>query len=415
MRLIYAIWKNDLRRRLRSPLAIVLMMLIPLVLTLIIGLVFGRSGDVGLPDIRVLLADNDDGFLSNFLQQGLQQESLGEMITLVDVEEAEGLDLMERGKASAMIIVPEGFTQDLLDDRPVVLRVIKNPAESFLPMIVEEAVEMNALVLGGGMKIFAGPVSLLEGMFDADSWPSGGELQVLLDGAHDRLLLVNGYLSDSLITYETVQLRDDEEEEGFNLYAYILPGSMMIGLLFISQIVLKDLVREKDVGTIVRLFSAPLEAGHLIAAKILSAFTITGAACILLFLIGRFALGIDLGRPLPFVAQFAATILMCTGVIALFYGFLRTERAADSVSSVVIIVIALLGGSMLSYEMMGEQMQRVAHFSPVFWAIDGFKRIIIEDAGLAEIALNIIVLSAVSIATLVPGTLLLRRRFRRGG
>ena len=415
MRLIYAIWKNDLRRRLRSPLAIVLMMLIPLVLTLIIGLVFGSSGDVGLPDIRVLLADNDDGFLSNFLQQGLQQESLGEMITLVDVEEAEGLDLMERGKASAMIIVPEGFTQDLLDDRPVVLRVIKNPAESFLPMIVEEAVEMNALVLGGGMKIFAGPVSLLEGMFDADSWPSGGELQVLLDGAHDRLLLVNGYLSDSLITYETVQLRDDEEEEGFNLYAYILPGSMMIGLLFISQIVLKDLVREKDVGTIVRLFSAPLEAGHLIAAKILSAFTITGAACILLFLIGRFALGIDLGRPLPFVAQFAATILMCTGVIALFYGFLRTERAADSVSSVVIIVIALLGGSMLSYEMMGEQMQRVAHFSPVFWAIDGFKRIIIEDAGLAEIAVNIFVLAGVSIATLVPGTLLLRRRFGRGG
>lgn len=416
MRAIFVIWKNDLRRRLRSPLAIVLMMLIPLALSLIIGLVFGRSGDVGLPAIKVLLADNDKGFFSNFLKQGLQQDMLGEMITLVEVEEAEGMDLMDRGKASALIVIPADFTQDLLDEKAVELRVVKNPAESFLPMIVEEAVETNALVLGGGVKIFAEPVSLLESVFEADSWPSGSDLQVLLDSARDRLILVNGYISDSLITFETVQLTDEEEEdEGFNLYAFILPGSMMIGLLFISQIVMKDLVREKDAGTIVRLFSAPVEAGHLITAKILSTFTITGAACILLFLTGKFALGVDLGRPLPFAAQFVATILMCTGVIALFYGFLRTERAADSVSSVVIVVMALLGGSMISYEAMGEQIQRIARFSPVYWATDGFKRIFMEDAGLGEISVNLMVLFGISLVTLLPGTMLLRRRFRRGG
>ena len=105
---------KDLRRRLRNPAAVISMMLIPIVITLLVGLVFGRSGRVELPRIRVLLVDNDDGLFSHFIRQAMQQERFAEMIELIEVEAAEGRAMIENGKASALIEKPVRVRQDHL-------------------------------------------------------------------------------------------------------------------------------------------------------------------------------------------------------------------------------------------------------------------------------------------------------------
>lgn len=416
MKLVFLLLKNDLRRRLRNPLGVILMMCIPLVITLIIGLVFGGEGGIELPRIKVLLVDKDNGLFGQFIRQSMQQEQFAEMIDLVAVEEEEGLVLMEKGKASALIIIPENFTGNVLDRKPVEIALIKNPAEGFLPMIVEELVTTTALLLDQGMYIFAEPVEKARSIIDASKWPSGGDFQALLDSGRDRIILVGGYLTDSLVALRSeVADSDEEEEEGFNIFAFILPGSLMIGLLFISELVLRDIVREKNAGTLARQFAAPVNAEHVIASKILATFTITGAACMLLLVIGRFGFGISLGKPIPLVVQFIGTILMCTGVISLLYGFIRSERAADAVLSVAIIVMALFGGSMVPIEQMGGALQKIGRFSPVYWAADGFKKIFVYDAGLREISLHIIILYGLGIVAIVLGAPLLRRKVRLGG
>jgi ABC-2 type transport system permease protein len=155
--------------------------------------------------------------------------------------------------------------------------------------------------------------------------------------------------------------------------------------------------------------------GHYIAGKVLSTFCITGIACIILLVVGRFAFGIDVGRPAPLVIHFIGTILMCTGFVTLFYGFIRTERTADAIMSIVIIVFALLGGSMVPYEQMGAGMRRIARFSPVFWASDGFKRIFLDDWGVSELGLHLAILYGLAVITVVIGAAMLRRRIGKGG
>jgi ABC-2 type transport system permease protein len=419
VRQILLIVNKDLRRRLRSPLAVISMMFIPILITLIIGLVFGSSGDVELPRIRVLLVDNDDGFFSHFLRQGLQQGQLSEMMEIVEVKEDEGRSMMEKGKASALLEIPENFSAELLDSKPVELRLTKNPAESFLPTIVEEVVETSALMLDSGVRVFAEPIDRVQALFEDEGWPSGSSIEGLLESARERVMLVRGYLADSLISLKTEEaapaIEEEEEPEGFNIFAFVLPGSLLIGLLFISQIALRDIVREKEYGTLARLFTAPLEIGHVVAGKILSAFAITGVSCILLVLIGRFGFGISLGRPLPLIVHLIGSILMCTGVLTLLYGFIRSDRAADAVLPVVILVMCLLGGSMIPIEQMGESLQGIGRFSPVFWAVDGLKRVFLADAGLTDISLHLGILYGLAVLTVVPGSLLLRSRVKRGG
>ncbi|MBN1163347.1 MAG: ABC transporter permease [Candidatus Krumholzibacteriota bacterium] len=417
MRNVLNILWNDLKRRSKSPLAVILIMLIPIVLTLIVGLVFGRSGGVSMPRVKMLVVDNDAGLLGNLLRQSLQHDSLAVLLEVEVVEGERGRELMEKGKASALLEIPEGFTEDFLNRRPAELRILKNPSETFKPVIAEEVVNTLATILNGGGSIFSRSIAQARVMFDAGGWPSGSEVTGLLDGARGGIALVRDYISDPLITLkeETVVPADEKESTGeANIFSYVLPGSMMIGLLFISELVLRDIVREKQAGTLYRILAAPLEASQVVAGKILSTFAVTLISCLVLLLISAVGFRMDLGRPVPLAVHLLGTIFMCTGVITLCYGFIDNERAADAVMSILIILMALFGGSMVPFEQLGSGLQKVGRFSPVYWASDGFKKIFMTGAGLGELRAHLTVLYGVALATVFPGALLLDRRVRKG-
>ncbi len=416
MNKVFLIVSNDLRRRLRAPVAVILLMLIPVVITLIIGLVFGRSGEVDLPRIKVLFVDNDGGIFGSFLEQAMRQEHFAEIIDLVPVSAEEGARMMEKGKASALIEIPEGFTEHILDGRADTVSVIKNPTEAFLPVIVEEIVVTTALMLDRLNRVFADQINEARSVLGGGGWPSGADFQRILDGAHDKIILAEGYVTDSLVSFEVRdEVSGETERTGFNLFAIIMPGSLLIGLLFISEISMREIFRERRSGTLGRLFSTPVDARHYIAGKVLSTFCLTGIACVILLIVARIGFRIDLGRPAPLLLHFVGTILMCTGLVTLFYGFIRTDRAADAIMSVVIVVITLVGGSMVPYEQMGAGMRRIARFSPVFWANDGFKKVFLEDWGIGQLALHSLILYGLAAFTIALGTVMLRRQIGKGG
>lgn len=423
MKAIPRILVNDIRRRLRNPVSVVLMLLIPVSMTLIIGIVFGSSGDVDVPKIKVLLVDNDGGFFGGFLRQGMQQGNLADMIDIIEVSVAEGEEMMREGKASAMIEIPKGFTTDILDGVPAEIRLVKNPSEYFLPLIVEEITKTMAVLLDGGARIFNAPMSKMRSIIDQESWPDASDMEEVMDGARNGVILAYGYVADSLITFtdevaalpDSVSAADDPVVEDFNIFAYVMPGSMILGLLFIVELVLRDLLRERKEGTLKRMLAAPVTTGQVVAGKVGAAFAITMISALLLLAISRLGFGVDLGDPLALFLHIVATITMCTGIMTFLYGAISNERTADAVMSVVIIVMALFGGSMVPIEQMPPSLQAAGKFSPVFWAADGIKRIFLIDAGISDIRIHLLILSLLGVSTIIPGALLIRARIAKRG
>ncbi|MFA4947929.1 MAG: ABC transporter permease [Candidatus Krumholzibacteriia bacterium] len=410
MNAILLIVRNDMKRRLRSPVSVICMFLIPLGLTLLVGLVFGRHGKVELSHIKVLVADSDKGIAANFLKQGMKQGKLAELIDLVEVDSVAGRSLMDRGKASALIEIPKGFTVNILDRKPVVIGLVKNPQEAFLPLIVEEITETMAVMIDGAARIFEKPIGEARGMLTGGRWPEAAELAGLLSSAKPRIELVKGYLSDTLIsiTSETVSAPDAKPERTFNFLALIMPGSILIGLLFISEITMRDILREREAGTLARIIAGPVRSDHVIAGKMLSSFAITLVACALLIAIGRLGFGIAWGSPLKLIVHVVGSILMCVGLMAFLYGFIRSERVADAMLPVVIIILCVFGGAMFPYEVMSPAMQKAAVFSPAFWVIDGLKRIAIEKTGWGGIAPHLAIVYGLGAVTSVAGAAKLR-------
>lgn len=401
-----------MKRRLRSPVSVICMLLIPLGLTLIVGLVFGRHGEVELSHIKVLLADNDGGMAANFFKQGMKQGKLAELIDVVEVDSAEGLSLMNRGKASALIEIPKGFTSSVLDGKSTQIDLVKNPRESFLPMIVEEITGTMTVMIGGAVRVFHEPIQETRLMLAADRWPTADELAGLLASAGPRIALVKDYVADTLITLtsRTDEAPAEKPAGTFNFFAYIMPGSILIGLLFISEITMRDILREREAGTLDRIFAGPVRSAHVIAGKVLSAFAITLASCLLLILIGRIAFSIEWGPPLELFALVVGSILMCVGIMAFLFGFIKSERGADAMLPVVIIVICIFGGAMFPYEVMGPAMQKAARFSPAFWVIDGLKLVSIEKAGWGGIWRHLAIVYGIGAITCAAGAARLRVR-----
>jgi len=405
MNKILLIVRKDMRRRMRNPVSVVCMLLIPIGLTLVVGLVFGGRGEVTISHIKVLLVDNDKGVASNFLKQGMKQGKLAELIDIVEVDSLAGRSAMDKGKASALIEIPKGFTSRVLDRKPVEIGLVKNPQEAYLPLIVEEITGTMAVMLDGATLIFERPIADGRKMLTAGRWPSGEEMSALLASARPRITLIKGYLADSLVSLksETLSAPGEKPKEKFNIFAFVMPGSILIGLLFIGEITMRDIVREREMGTLARIAAGPIRGDQVIAGKIVSSFAITFLSCVLLIVIGRFGFKIAWGSPLELFAHIIGSILMCVGIMAFLYGFIKSERAADALLPVFIIVMCMFGGAMFPYEVMGPAMQKAAHFSPAFWVIDGFKRISIERAGWNGIARHLAVVYGVGVVTCVAG------------
>src|SRR5215831_13012943 len=133
--------RKDLTRLGRDPLALLTALGIPLVLVALITLVFGGRGDA-TPQGKLLIADEDETFVSRTIQSAFGNEPVSKMIAVESVEREDGLRRMDRGEASALLIVPKGFQNAYFRNQPVQLQLVENPAQRILRNIIEETLSI---------------------------------------------------------------------------------------------------------------------------------------------------------------------------------------------------------------------------------------------------------------------------------
>ena len=138
--MIHVLLAKDLRRAWRNPLPWLINLIVPLAMTALIGLVFGGGSDGGaLGRIRFAVVDEDKSVLSDMLRGSANQRDGGKYLEPVFMERADALREINANKISAVLIIQTNFMRNYLTARaPVSLELIKNPAESIHPAVLEE-------------------------------------------------------------------------------------------------------------------------------------------------------------------------------------------------------------------------------------------------------------------------------------
>jgi ABC-2 type transport system permease protein len=411
VRRLLLVLANDVRRHLKTPLAVLIYMVIPLAMTGLIGVIFGpRTEGNELPAIRVLVVDNDKGLASKLLVSAFDADQLKKMFQVTVTDEADGRKRMGGGKASAMVVIPKGFTLDLLEAKPVTLLVVKNPAEQFLPDVVEEFMNTLAVMLSGAVQAFADEVKGIRALIDLkiDSFP-WESLAPEFGKAQKKVTAAAKYLDPLLIRLKTEETKAAGAKTSMtrtDIFSVILPGMAVMFLLFIVQTLMRDILSEREDGKLRRMMTTPLRPVELIGARIVGGWVMGIAVLLVMVAAGTLVFRVHWGPFGYFLILGAVASFWTAAFFALFHALVRNRNQAGALGAPIILAFSLFGGSMMNPEVMPKAFLKVGLLTPNRWFIDGAA--LVRDGRFPSVSLAVLFTSGlVLLALAVPA---LRRR-----
>ena len=411
MRRLLLILKNDVQRHLKAPLAMIIYIIIPLAMTGLIGIIFGPGEDENtLPPIQVVLVDHDKGLASRLFLGAFDADQMKKMFQVTVADETEGRKLMEKSKASAMVVIPERFTLDLLDIKPVTIEVVKNPAEQYLPDVVEEFMNTMAVMLSGAVQAFEpearGIRAMLDGPVDSFPWEALGPE---FGKAQKKVVAAEKYLNPLLLRLKEEKTKAAGAKAVLSqtdIFSIILPGMAIMFLLFIVQTIMRDMISEREDGKLRRMLTTPLRSLELIGARILGGWLMGIVILLVMVAFGTLVFRVHWGPFGYFLLLGVVGAFWTAAFFALMNALVRNRNQAGALSAPIILAFSMFGGSMMNPEAMPKAFRTVGIVTPNRWFIDGAA--LVRDGRFPTVSLLVLAISGlVLLALAVPA---LRRR-----
>lgn len=421
---------KDLRRAWRNPLPWLINLALPLCITGLIGLAFGGKSDSdALGRMRFAVVDEDDSVLTGFLRGAANQGEGGKFLEPVFLEREAALRLINDNKISAVLIIPTNFTRHYLTGSgPTSLELIKNPAESIHPAVLEELLGATVTALNAVARNFQSEFPEWREVFEGRR--DYRQAAALIERAGDKLEAVRHYLDPPLVTY-TKETRNEKpahatnasesnaaaarkRDSSFNLFGYLLAGMTAMFLLFLASNGMGDLLRELRQRTFERYHTLQQNLLPFVAGKVL--FTV-----VMLLLCAAVMLGggsvifrIHWQQPLALVMLTLGYAAFAAGVMAFLTALIPGDRRGEALFSIVGMALGLAGGCAFPPQQLPTFLrEHITPLLPSFWYCDTVRSLEF-GSGTVSWALVSFKLAVVSAAFIALAAFLFRRRFKAG-
>lgn len=377
MKRILWIFKNDVKRRIKAPTAILVLLAIPIMMTGVIGTIFSPSkAENKLPTIKVLVVDKDKNVASRILLGAFDSEELKEMFQVTMVNETEGRKLISKGKASALLIIPEKFSERLIKAEKSEFQLIKNPSEQFLPAVVEEFMNTLAVVVSSFVQVFETELKAVDMLIDLPlEQLSIAAVTPMLEKSKTKILDLKKYLDPLLIKLKEEVTGKKEKEPAINIFAFVLPGMAVMFLLFIIEIFTRDILGEREDGKLQRMMFSPMRTMDFILARIVSAWIMGIAVFAVMAVFGTLLFGISWGNYLYLFLFASVTCFWIAAFFALLNSFFKNRNQAGALVAPIILVFSVFGGSVLQVGQMPGAVRWVSNITLNHWFIQGLGKI----------------------------------------
>jgi ABC-2 type transport system permease protein len=383
-RVVATICRDDLLHIVRDRTALIFMIALPVIVMVIIGATIGAAPSA----VAVGFVDLDGSPASARVRDALDRT--GALSVEVYADET-GLRRDVRTQlVTGGVIIPAGFGERIEQDgaAAVVLEIDPTqPAGQALATVVDAAVAREGAVLA------ASRFALEQGR---DPTAAPGTARELADTvpAVPVQVEVAGEASSRVVE---------------NRYAYTAPSNLVL-FVFVSTLAAGTAVIERrQLGVTRRMLAAPVTARSVIAGTAAARLLVAVLQSATILAIGAIVFGVDWGHPLGAALVVVTFAALATGV-SLVVGALATNPdTAQSVGVPVGIGLGMLGGTMWPLEIVPAPMQVIGHLTPHAWAMDAWTKLIFEDAGPADIALDVAVLAGLAVIAAVVASWALRR------
>jgi ABC-2 type transport system permease protein len=171
-----------------------------------------------------------------------------------------------------------------------------------------------------------------------------------------------------------------------------VPAYTLLAIFMLVVPLSGTFIKERDQGSLARLESMPVPAWVVIGGKILPYLAINLLQVGVCFAVGRFVLPLLGGEALHFGHSLLGIVALslAAGLAAIGFGLLvalfsRTTEQATAFGATAVLLLAALGGIMVPKMLMPSQLQAVAAYSPLGWALDGFLDLFVRNANWVDV------------------------------
>jgi ABC-2 type transport system permease protein len=191
-------------------------------------------------------------------------------------------------------------------------------------------------------------------------------------------------------------------------------GTAILMLLFSVAGVGTSILEEKENGTINRLLYSPLKASTILYSKMLFAFFISILQLTAMFLFAWLILNMDLSVNIPGLILMIISTSFAVSSLGIFLAAVaKTRQQAQNLSTIIILVMSAIGGSMIPLFIMPSILQKIALISVNYWGIQGFYDLFWRNLPLEAILPKILILMSIGIVMTMASIKLFKKRIMK--
>jgi len=442
IRRILVLVRKDFWIFVSDPVAMGLGFIVPMVMILVFGLVFGKSGHGSAGEFTVLAVNEDQGSAGRRLLRALDdlkeirivERLKGDSLAL---DSAKARQRVERGRNSVALIVPADFSEGLKAGK-VRLALLEDPSDPVTAGVVSGLLQrqvfstfpallpMNLSQMGTNRsdslqwkrfnwdirravkERFGVPIP--DSLLESSLFP---EEMVLGSDTDSAGAVSSGFNFGE--TFENVFQIKREEVVGQKIVnpgiAQSVAGPAVMFLLFAAGAIAASLLREMHGGAVQRLLVSRASAGELLFSKYLYAVLFGSAQLITMMVYGWLIFGLDIFlHPLELFVMILCTAAAMSSLGLFIAAIARTEEQAAGFQVVIILGMSAIGGAMFPSFMIPKAVRTLAQGTPVHWAMQGFLDVFWRDQTLSGILPECAILLGMAILLVGIAVVLFRKR-----
>lgn len=378
MKKMWALCLFEIQRLLKQKRTLVLMFAMPLIFTFLFG---GLSSDEA-GQIALAIVDNDHSPVTAGVIKCLQQS---DALKIIVTDSTTAAVQWHDKKIAGIITLPAGLA-DALGNGETMQTSFQHGPELTTASVVLTAVN-NALAQQA-VQIAA-----------AKDW-SRYKKETNWQPAYDRL--TNSSAKPQIqVAAETVtknkatrKLTDSSQRSiGFTIMF------VMMAMLSATGTILQA----RQAGVWYRLMATPASRLQVMGGYLLSFLLIGWVQFAILISLSAWLFGVQWGSMLGTFVLVSSLLLCVTGLGLFLAGYVRTPEQQGALGTLVIVSTCMLGGVYWSLDIVPPLLQKIGAFTPQYWAMQGFTRLIAQGGGVADIRTPVLILLGAAAVFLTMG------------
>lgn len=434
--MIFAIARTALNGLRRDRASLALSFVLPIAFFTIFAMVFSGQHDT-IPRVHVIVVDEDHSGASRDLVRGLEREGSLQVSTHPDAKQnapappdytaASAEAAVKSGDVPVALIIPAGWGAHPVafgpnEQQGPKLRLLNDQSDSIAPQIVNGLLQKAAMT--------AMPASMAnEGMQYTEEYLGtltpeqrkrwDENMQHLEQVQQQRASEPEGNNSGSkeasssafgsgIVAVDTQSVVGEHKNK--NLISFYAAAIGVMFLLFTASGAAGSLLDEAESGTLDRVLSSRVTMTTLLAGKLAFNTLLAFMQLVVMFLWGWGVFHLDFFTHIPgFLVMGLCTAFAVAAFGILLASMCHTRGQLGAVSTLLILIMSSVGGSMFPRYMMPQTMQKAGLFTINAWAIDGFTKVFWRDLPLSSLWPQVGVLLAVGTVLFIVARRVARR------